>query len=110
MITTILQSRFATVFQKLFPVTLLGIFTAMMLKAALSLRANIIISPPAVSSKTEVVTDEATCLQELSDAEETYGLYSLQLSSSLRKLSDFYQKSGESTELERMLQRTLMLD
>jgi tetratricopeptide (TPR) repeat protein len=98
------------VFQKLFPVTLLGIFTAMMLKAALSLRANRIISPPAVSSKTEVVTDEATCLQELSDAEETYGLYSLQLSSSLRKLSDFYQKSGESTELERMLQRTLMLD
>ena len=81
-----------------------------MLKVALSLRANRIISPPAVSSTTEVVTDEATCLQELSDAEETYGPYSPQLSSAIRKLSDFYQKSGESTKLESMLQRTLMFD
>jgi tetratricopeptide (TPR) repeat protein len=67
-------------------------------------------SPPAVSSTTEVVIDEATCLQELSDVEETYGPYSPQLSSAIRKLTDFYQKSGESTKLESMLQRTLMFN
>jgi hypothetical protein len=100
MIRTMLRNRFAAVFQKLFPVTLWGVFTAIMLKVALSLRANRNISPPTVSSTTEVVTDEATCLQELSDAEETYGPYSQQLSSAIRKLSDFYQKSGESAKLE----------
>jgi len=110
MIRTMLRNRFAAVFQKLFPVTLLGVFTAIMLKVALSLRANRNISPPTVSSATEVVTDEATCLQELSDAEETYGPYSPQVSSAIRKLSNFYQKSGESAKLENMLQRTLMFD
>jgi tetratricopeptide (TPR) repeat protein len=59
---------------------------------------------------TEVVTDEAACLQEVSDAEETYGPYSPQLSSSIRKLGDFYQKSGESKKLKSILQRTLMFD
>src|SRR4051812_30102297 len=110
MIKTMLRNGFAAVFQKLFPVTFLGAFTAIMLKVALSLRANRNISPPKVSSTTEVVIDEATCLQELSDAEETYGPYSPQLSSAIRKLSDFYQKSGETAKLENILQRTLMVD
>jgi tetratricopeptide (TPR) repeat protein len=81
-----------------------------MLKGTLSSQANGTMSLPAVSSMTEVVTEEATCLQELSDAEAIHGPYNPQLLSAIQKLSDFYQKSGESTKLESMLQRTLMFD
>lgn len=125
MITKWLRSGFATIFRILFPVTFLGVFTAIVLRVALSLRAIGTTPPSAASSPAkvvtdevvnhevvadEVVTDEATCLQKLNDAEETYGPYGPEVSSALRKLCDFYKKTGESANVESMLQRMLMLD
>lgn len=125
MITKWLRSGFATVFRILFPVTFLGVSTAMVLRVALSLRVIGTTPPSAVSSPTkvvtdevvnhevvadEVVTDEATCLQKLNDAEETYGPYSPEVSSALWTLCDFYKKIGESANVESVLQRMLMLD
>lgn len=55
-------------------------------------------------------TDEAACLQELSDTEYKYGPYSLRLSTVLRKLGGLYQNTGESTNYEMLLERTLASD
>jgi tetratricopeptide (TPR) repeat protein len=97
----------------------------MALRVTLPLRAIGTSPPSAVSSPTKavtdevvnhevfadgVVTDEATCLQKLNEAEETYGPYSPEVSSALEKLCDFYKNSRESANIESVLRRMLMLD